>query len=102
MLNLDLSRFILAAMVLGLIYGMVDHTYFMDLLILYAVLAAKFAVMFGVTWAISKAFREKLKPREKVDIRTSEGDGLISAQAFLFLFRLITTIVHPKSMLACK
>ena len=56
-----------AAMVLGLIYGMVEHTYFMDLLILYAVLAAKFAVMFGVTWGISRAFRETLKPREKVD-----------------------------------
>ena len=70
-------------MVLGLIYGMVDHTYFMDLLILYAVLAAKFAVMFAVTWAISRVFREKLQPREKVDEKVTDGlieliDGLDS------------------------
>ena len=61
---------IAAAMVLGLIYGMVDHTYFFDLLILYGVMAAKFAVMFAVTWAISRAFREKMKPREKVEQNT--------------------------------
>ena len=60
-------------MVLGLIYGMVDHTYFFDLLILYGVMAAKFAVMFAVTWAISRAFREKMKPREKVEQKVTDA-----------------------------
>ncbi len=64
--NLGSYLALYAAMVLGLIYGMVESTYFMNLIVLYALLAAKFSVIFAVTWAISTTFRNKTAVREKV------------------------------------
>jgi hypothetical protein len=64
--NLGSYGALYASMVLGLIYGMVEHTYFQNLLILYALIAAKFAVVFAVSWAISEVFRNEISMSEKV------------------------------------